>query len=102
MESLAVTALRYKSDLVEAGCKEAIIDALPAQAEDLKTANTAQEKFKKDRGLITQERVIKLNEIFELLSPVSKIAQIIFADNPAILAKYTLPQVKKKSPAPAE
>ena len=90
MESMAATAQRYSAELIAEGCSQATIDNIAALATGLKAANTAQEKFKKDRGVITQERVIKLNELYKLLTPISEVAQIIYADNPAMLAKYVL------------
>ncbi len=100
MEELADTVQKYQADLVAAGCNEAVITSLPQKAEALRTANTEQEKFKKDRGLLTQERVEKLNELYKLLVPISEIAQIIYADDPARLARYMLPKPKGSIDAP--
>lgn len=100
MEELAETAQKYQADLVAAGCNEAVITALPEKAAALRTANTEQEKFKKDRGLYTQERVEKLNELYRLMVPISEIAQIIYADDPARLARYLLPKPKGSNDAP--
>ncbi len=94
MEELSETAQKYQAELVAAGCNEAVITSLPQKAETLRTANIEQEKFKKDRGLHTQERVEKLNELYKLLVPISEIAQIIYADDPARLARYLLPTPK--------
>lgn len=100
MESLAETAQHYQAELVAAGCNEAVITSLPEKATALRTANTEQEKFKKDRGLYTQERVQKLNELYRLLVPVSEIAQIIYADDPARLGRYILPKPPGSTNAP--
>ncbi len=100
MEELAETAQKYQADLVAAGCNEAVITALPEKAATLRTANTEQEKFKKDRGLYTQERVQKLNELYKLMVPISEIAQIIYADDPARLARYLLPKPTGSTDAP--
>jgi len=93
MESLVSTAQNYASELLAAGCNQTAIDSLAPLASELKEANTAQEKFKKDRAVITQERVTKLNALYQLLVPLSEVAQIIYAGNPAMLAKYVLAQM---------
>ena len=90
MYSLASTAASYATELVAAGCNQSEIDKLPTLASELKDADTAQEKFKKDRNLITQNRVIKLNELYKSMVQLSDIAQIIYVDNQAKLAKYLL------------
>lgn len=100
MDSLVETAQKYQNDLVAAGCNEAVITSLAEKAAALRTANTEQEKFKKDRGLYTQERVEKLNELYKMLVPVSEIAQIIFADDPARLERYLLPKPPGSNDAP--
>ncbi len=97
MESLAVTAQKYGRELQGAGCNSTVIDGVAADAAALKVANTEQEKFKKDRGLITQERVQKLNALYRILKPLSEVAQIIYADNPTILGRYTLPRPKSSA-----
>ncbi len=100
MDSLAQTAQKYQAELVAAGCNEAIITSLPDKADALRQANMEQEKFKKDRGLYTQERVEKLNELYKLLVPISEIAQIIYSDDPARLERYLLPKPKGSVDAP--
>ncbi len=97
MDTLAETAVSYKTQLVAEGCSEEFIDGLAILATNLKTANISQEKFKKERGLITQERVRSLNDIYKLLKPVHEIAQIIYSDDPARLDKYSLPTPKSSN-----
>lgn len=100
METLAQTAAKYKTDLVTAGCNQAVIDQLPTQAETLRTANIAQEKSKKERSVITQERVAVMNEIYSVLKPIHDITQVIYSDDPARLAKYSLPFPKSSNNNP--
>jgi len=91
MQSLAKTAARYKDQLVEGGINPEVIDTLPQLSEELEDANNRQEMFKKERPGITQERVKRLNKVYHMLSYVSDIAKIIYADNPAQLNKYKMP-----------
>ena len=94
MEEHAGTATEHKAELVAEGCNELLIDKLLVDAQNLKEANIKQEKFKKERGVITQERVKLLNGVYLLVKPINDIAQIIFSDNAAQLAKYSLPKPK--------
>jgi hypothetical protein len=97
MESLAKTAEKYSAELVAAGCSQALIDGLPARVVALHDSNIVQEKFKKDRGLTTQDRVQLLNQVYELLKPIHEISTIIYADNPQKLKNYRMPQPPKYS-----
>ncbi len=94
MEEHAGTATDHKAELMAEGCNEVLIDKLLVGAQNLKEANIKQEKFKKERGVITQERVNRLNNVYLLVKPINDIAQIIYSDNPAQLAKYSLPKPK--------
>ncbi len=87
----------YKTELITAGCSEPLIDSLPQLYANLQEAETAQELFKKERGLLTQERIEKLNELYRLLTPVNEMAQIIFADDEARRARYSLPSPKSST-----
>ncbi len=91
MNSLAKVAAKYKDELVKGGMNGSVVDSLPGLHQELLNANNNQEVFKKERGIITQERVNSLNKLYDLLLPISDIARIIYADNPAQLAKYTMP-----------
>ncbi len=102
MEELAVTAEEHKADLIRCGCDTALISGLPVLAKTLLEADRAQEKFKKERGQYTQDRVIQLNALYKLLQPVDEVAQIIFKNDAARMAKYMLPRPSKSAPdAPA-
>ena len=102
METLAETATKYKAELVAAGCNPAVIEQLPVQSEALRIANIAQEKSKKERNVTTQERVTIMNEIYGVLKPIHEIAQIIYSDDPARLAKYSLPYPKSSNNNPED
>lgn len=97
MEDLTETARTYKAQLLAVGCNATVIDDLPTITQTLLTADRDQEKFKKDRGLITQDRVKYLNALYLLLEPIDEVAQIIFKTDPARMAKYMLPRAVKSS-----
>jgi len=94
METLGDQATAHHDDLVAAGCSEGVITTVSEVATELSESNIGQEKFKKERGVLTQERVKRLNEVYQLLVPLSEAAQIIYRDDPARLSKYTLTSAK--------
>lgn len=97
MESLAKTAAKYSVDLVQAGCSQSLIDGLAGRAASLHDANIAQENYKKERGLSTQNRVELLNKVYDLLKPLHEIAVNIYSEDPSRLKVYTMPQSPKKA-----
>ncbi|WP_127342932.1 hypothetical protein [Ancylomarina longa] len=94
MEEHAEITAEYKNELLAEGCNAMLIDSLFQKAERLKTANIEQEKFKKERGVLTQDRSQLLNKVYGLVKPLSDVARIIFSDDEAQLAKYSLPKPK--------
>lgn len=100
MESLARTAAKYQDQLIEAGCKLELITGLPQKAEALSQANIAQEKFKNDRAINTQARVLMLNHVYRLLQPLHDAAAIIYRYDPARYAIYTMPQEAQSVASP--
>lgn len=94
MENLARQVEAHKDKLIEQGCNEQLINGLPTLAQELKTANVEQEVFKKERGLITQERIEKMNNLYRLMKPIHDIARIVYADDPALLDTFTIPAPK--------
>ena len=98
MEELEGLANDYRAALLAAGCNAEVIASLPVLAAALKTADRNQEKFKKDRGVLTQDRVGYLNALYKLLAPIDAVARFIFKDDPTRLSKYSLPQPVQPSP----
>jgi hypothetical protein len=92
MEQLAEVSDARRDALIAAGCNPELIDSLPDVAAAHKNANRTQEKFKKDRLVITQDRVKYLNNLYKLLSRIDSAAQLVFRTDPARLAKYSLPR----------
>ena len=92
MKSLVKTVYKYETQLVEAGCNQMLLINLPDNVLAFHESNIAQEKFKNDRALNTQERVKKLNLVYRLLQPLHKAAVIIFKNDPVRYQIYTMPQ----------
>ena len=97
MDDFIKVTTQYKTQLIEGGCSETLIDSLPELLDKLQRSNIEQEMFKKERGLITQERIEKLNELYSVLLPVSQMAQIIYADDSARMSRYRIPTPKSAS-----
>lgn len=94
MEQHAGTSTKYKAELIAQGCQEVTIDKLLSKAQALLAANVKQEEYKKERGVLTQDRTELLNEVYKLTKPVSDVAQIVYSEDPARLAKYDMPKPK--------
>lgn len=94
MEQHAGTSTKYKAELIAQGCQEVTIDNLLSKAQALLAANVKQEEYKKERGVLTQDRTELLNEVYKLTKPVSDVAQIVYSEDPARLAKYDMPKPK--------
>ncbi|MEI6062710.1 MAG: hypothetical protein WCR72_18550 [Bacteroidota bacterium] len=98
MEELAATAKENKEALIKSGCSADLISSLPVLATTLLEADRAQEKFKKQRGQLTQDRINYLNTLYKLLQPIDEVAQIIFKKDLARMAKYLLPRQPRSTP----
>ena len=94
MVSLSIIVSKHKDELVAAGCNPEVIDMLPTYTKKLDEANTRQDLFKKERGLITEDRIVQLNELYDMLLPFSQIAQIIYADSKPMLDIFVIPRPK--------
>jgi len=97
MGDLIQITTKHREALIAEGCSEALLDELQSLQKNLQDTKTAQEMFKKERGLKTQDRIEKLNELYNLLKPISEVAQIIYADDEARLARYLMPLPKSSS-----
>jgi len=100
MESLVKTAAKYQVQLIGAGCKEELILGLPGKAAALDEVNIAQEKFKNDRAIITQDRIKALNQVYRQLQPLHNAAEIIYRNDPVRFSIYTMPQASPPDEAP--
>jgi hypothetical protein len=92
MESLAKTAVKYENQLIASGCKPELINGLKDKAIALHNANIAQEKFKNDRAINSQDRILMLNKVYQLLQPLHDAAVIIYKNDPVRFSIYTMPQ----------
>jgi len=90
MRQLGISAKRYQAELIASGMTEESINEIETLGNDLSLANEQQEDFKKQRVLLTQNRTILYNEVWDYVVQVSRAGKIIFEDNPAKYAIYLL------------
>lgn len=91
MYMLHATASKYSAELIAVGLTQAEIDALQTTYNDLDAANRAQNQFINERKGKTQERINKYNLVWSYIALVCRVGKIIYKDNPAKYAHYTLP-----------
>lgn len=91
MRTLHTQAVKYVAELTAVNFPQAEIDKIAALAAELQTADHEQEMYKKNRLVITQERVESLNKAWGYLVDVNKASKVIFAGNYAKLKQYFLP-----------
>lgn len=80
----------YKPLLVAQGFVQANITRLQTLAADLLQKNDDQEDLKRQRLVLTEQRVNAFNKVWEYMVDVSEAAKIIFSNDPAKLQQYLL------------
>lgn len=90
LNNAAQCCTKYQKELASAGFSKKQIDELHNIATLLSDANNDQELYKNNRQLYTEQRVDKLNELWEFAQKVAKASKIIFADEPAKQNLYKL------------
>ena len=90
MKVLVTACNKYASELIAVGFDQNQIDSIQATLDKLVTANDDQEYYKGERQAITQQRIEKMNAVWEIVLDVCKAGKIIYADNPAKYKQYVL------------
>lgn len=93
MNLFFITADKYKAELLAKNYTQAMIDEIETLKKDLNDANTAQEKFKKTKGVKLQDRIKLLNAAWAIDREVSHVGKLIYKkqDNFAKYIRYLLP-----------
>lgn len=81
-------AQKYKERLVKAGCKAELIDSVTPAYKALDEASQKSGLFKGNRPVITQDRIIKNNELWAKVQGVTNAAKVIYFDNIPKLKRY--------------
>ena len=80
----------YKTDLIALGFVQTEIDALNMIAEALYNANEAQEDFKQEIKLKTEERIVAYNKVWGYMKAASAASKQVYANNYAKQQQYLL------------
>lgn len=80
----------YKVQLIQKGFTQTDITLLNTIKINLQNKNKAQESFKASRLLLTQNRIVGLNTVWDSWNFVHDAAQIVFMGNQAKLKQYLL------------
>src|SRR5690606_15025936 len=81
MLDLYETATKYSTELVAANFTAPQITQIQTLAQALQTANTVQEQAKGSRSTASNDRVILLNEAWNIAQTVRSAAKVIYMDN---------------------
>jgi len=98
MNQFYKTAVKYSAQLIAKGFTQAKIDEIASLKTALDVANQKQEAFKKDRGVLTQERVGKLNTAWQRMQDVCNAAKYVYPENYAKQARYIISESKGTPP----
>lgn len=99
MKQFHKTAVKYSAQLIAKGFTLTKIDEIASIKTALDEANQKQEAFKKNRSVLTQERVGKLNTAWERMQDVCNTAKYVYPENYAKQARYIISESKGTPPA---
>jgi hypothetical protein len=94
---LILIANLHKEAMTEVAWTEETFTKIAELKDKLKINMDQQTKSRVDRGRVTDERVVCLNNIYEKLSKYMKAAKIIYANNPEMLRWFKFPVTSKGS-----
>jgi len=97
MLNLSMVVNEYRADLINAGCREKVVDSVKDITNLLITENTQQELFKSRKVLSNKKRNEILNSIFDKLRLLSKLSNFVFTDNSSAMKVYKMPKPKVKA-----
>ncbi len=79
------------------GVNEEVIISYKEDLAHLEVQRHEQIETMQKRPVITQDRINKMNELWDILTLLSNAAEIIFEDEPEIRALFDLPRFKSNS-----
>lgn len=90
LNRLHTTAIKYKPELLTAGCTEALIDSIKSTHDELQNTNVTQESYIKSRPVLTAQRLEMMNECYKMLQRVISAAKVVYFDDPVKANMYSL------------
>ena len=88
LRDMATVAVKYQVELIAQGCKQELIDKIGVLHDELNSVTQKHEIFKGNRPVITLERVIKYNKLWDKTKLVIEAAKIIHSDSLPKLKRY--------------
>jgi hypothetical protein len=88
LQTLHTTAIKYKTELLASGCKQALIDSIATIATNLRGTNTQQELLKRGRPTLTGDRIAVLNTCYDTLMTVYAAAKQVYKKDPIKQAQF--------------
>lgn len=79
LDEMHKACVKYQTQLITAGYTAAGIAAIQTIRTDLQNKNTTQETFKKQRPKLTEDRIIVLNNCYNMMVQLNAAAQIVYA-----------------------
>lgn len=98
MKGLYTTCQKYKAKLNEVNFTDENIAQIQQFAVELDEANQVQNQFNNNRPTLTQDRIKKVNAVWETMGKICSAGKIIFASDYAKLQRYILPEVAASVP----
>lgn len=92
-------AVKYKVKLIAENYVQAKIDEIKTLADLLRDADLAQELFIKNRPVITQDRITKMNTVYGTMVIICKAGKRIYKDDYAKYQRYLLPPGEEEAEA---
>jgi len=92
MQILAGTVAKYRAQLEAAGAPGVLLDSVALRHAALDAADSAQEQFKRTRGIETFARVSAFNALYTELVEVARASRLVYGENEPRWRKYQLPR----------
>ncbi len=89
LERVITKHLTILADANKGGMPDTVLEELRSIKEELKSKNVTQETSKKQRGVLTEQRINTLNNCYRVMISINNTAQVVFDDQPAKRAQYT-------------
>ena len=99
MRNLDTVSNKYSAQLIAAKYTLENIAEIKTVSDNLDTANTGQESYKKNRPVLSQDRITSLILCWEKCRKIGETGKLLFAVNPAKYSKYVLYE-KQDTPEP--
>lgn len=84
---------KYAAQMTTAGYNIAQANNIITLRNELETAKYEQASFQSERKRYTQERIEKLNALYQFITETCEAGKLIYEDDMAMYAKYVLPSV---------